>query len=91
MRNLGGWTRLWILLSAVWFLIVCALTTSALIAMGGQIVSLDEFGGDSPFRYFPRLRIIAIGMALWLIPVATAYGLGSGTGWVWRGFTREPS
>jgi hypothetical protein len=73
--HINGWQRLWVFASVVWAV--------AILAVSGI---LQSDGGPA----VPSADMVLFIVRLWLVPVATVYGLGSGLSWVRRGFRSEP-
>lgn len=88
---MGGWTRLWIFLSVIWFVVVAALTASNLMTMGLRIIESKPLDGGPTIKYYPRLRIVGMGLLVWSVPVAAVYGIGRGVVWVRQGFKQQPT
>ena len=72
--RINGWQRLWLFASMVWAL--------AVLALAGVL----QADGD---RTVPSAREAALVVRVWLVPVVAVYVLGSGLGWVRRGFHIE--
>ncbi len=71
LKNLNGWQRLGILLSAIWLVVVAAGCTLYILS------HLDTYSLPVTLGW---------GLVAWIIPSVLAYLLGWGVGWVWRGF-----
>ncbi len=88
--KLGGWTRLWILLSAIWFVLVATHTLRELwrVTHTLQVVKSEPLppGSGPTVIYYPKLRTVRDGLLAWSIPTFAAYALGQGARWVWLGF-----
>ena len=72
--HINGWQRLWLLASVLW--------AAAILALGGI------FGFDGN-QAVPSVDAALFLVRLWVVPVATVYGLGLGLAWVRRGFQME--
>ena len=94
-KRLGGWTRLWIVVSVIWLVAVVVDTYWDLWQPSRYFIlyyqASDEKGdpvGPRIDYHGPRVRRI---LHRWLPPTVAALGLGLGTRWVWRGFRpKEP-
>jgi hypothetical protein len=88
--KLGGWTRLWILVSAIWLVIVGAHTAHEMVIVTHtpQLVASEPLPPDNgpTVFYYPKLRALRDGLLVWSLPTIVIYALGKGMRWVWRGF-----
>ena len=72
--HINGWQRLWLFAATLWAV--------ALLALAG----LFQPGGD---QAVPSASMVLFVVRLWIVPVASVYGLGLGLAWVRRGFQVE--
>jgi len=83
LKNLNGWQRLWVLLSAIWLVVVFGL------------VVVDAKSEDAFTFILLILNQFWESLLLWLISSLAVYFLAWGgwrvVVWVWRGFKKGES
>jgi hypothetical protein len=72
--RINGWQRLWLLASILW--------AAAILLLAGIL----QFDGSQTVPSASEALFVA---RLWIVPVATVYGMGLGLAWVRRGFHVE--
>lgn len=97
LRHLGGWTRLWIVLSAIWLVLLLTVVVPEILAPQFDIT--QPYTDVATGRTFPGMDPALLSwsarnpranaLLLWLVPVATAYVAGMVFRWVREGFRRK--
>ena len=77
--RINGWQRLWLVASILWAVVILLLA-GILQPNGDETVASAEGTSANAALFVVRL---------WIVPVASVYGLGLGLAWVRRGFQVE--